>query len=510
MSCNDFDCLALYSCGTPSGIGTNPRTGRDKPGAIFAPFVQVGFSGPGSAEITVGNQSSPPDNHAVIKSFEYGFSEGAGVKLEIYDEEGSSLADFVNRLSKTVCNAGSDYKMNIDFGWIIEDCDGNITTEKASDYGNNLYFLPLKIEMAFESGKIKYTIEGTDLQDRISETSSSIAEGRDDAGIDLKTAIRNLFARSCPPFDPNNILFQDINGNEWDFANSVGGPNGPVAVWNPEQQNNLAAVRRWISNVTTENNKGIVMQWKPDAPQPTIVFLEDPNPAPDENTQCCQYNMGTYIVNGGNCSPVIQFSPQVNWTLSTGAGRGATTPGGSSAGSATPDDSEGDEGTIERSGIPYSGTIDQNMAMWLPHDQHARQTQRSDEAHTRATSFREIPQSINAELRIVGDPALAFPLGGAGLVGKSVSIVVINPFYVTSSGAGCDWLANPPCNEILSNKHWMIMGANHQIREGSYTTTLKLFLAVPGQQSNPNMTLGGNCGTISFPNANSQDQGEEQ
>ena len=55
-------------------------------------------------------------------------------------------------------------------------------------------------------------------------------------------------------------------------------------------------------------------------------------------------------------------------------------------------------------------------------------------------------------------------------------------------------------DNILSNKNWMIMGVNHQIKEGSYTTTLKLFLAVPGQQDEPGTTLGGNCGSVSFDN----------
>lgn len=490
MSSCDFECLSMYACGQPNKL---------PPGAVFGPFVEVGLAGDGT-QITVGNQSSPPDNHACIKSFEYGFSEGAGVKVEIYDEEGSKLSKFVNRLSKTVCNASSDYKMTVDFGWVITDCTGNVTVDKASDHGNKLYFLPLKIEVAFESGKIKYTIEGTDLQDRISETREDVARGTEDNTIDLKGAIRDMFRESCPHI--NDVRFEDVDGNEWNFKNSDGGPDGPRAVWNSDQQNGLATTRKWISSLMTENDKGIVFQWRPDVEEPCIVLLEDVNSAPDENDPCCKNNKGTYIVNGGNCTPVISFTPQINWTLSNGSGSGAINAGGASGNSQQAVGRE--NSNIERTGTAWTGATNSNENMWRPQDEIAPRSQAASAAQEAATRFREIPQAINAELKIMGDPALAFPLGGAGLVGKSVSIVVINPFYIRD----CEWLAEPACNDILSNKNWMIMGVNHQIKEGSYTTTLKLFLAVPGQQDEPGTTLGGNCGSVSFDNDRSPQDDE--
>ena len=36
------------------------------------------------------------------------------------------------------------------------------------------------------------------------------------------------------------------------------------------------------------------------------------------------------------------------------------------------------------------------------------------------------------------------------------------------------------CNELLTNKGWWILGADHQIREGRYVTTIKLALPAPG------------------------------
>jgi hypothetical protein len=496
MSSCEFDCLAQYQCGQVEQL---------PPGAIYGPWVQIGLSGEGT-NITVGNHSSPPDNHACIKSFEYGFSEGAGMKVEIYDEEGSRLSTFVNRISKTVCQAPNDYKLTVNFGWITVDCNGNTNIISTQNFGNTLYFLPLKIEVAFENGKIKYTIEGTDLQDRISETRVENARGTEDARVDLKTAIRELFADSCPKID--DIRFTDAEHPDapdgWHFKNSDGGPNGPRAVWTTDQQNAMATTRKWISPLLTENDKGVILQWKQDEDHPVLVLLEDPNPAPDENESCCENSIGTYIVNGGNCTPVLGFTPQINWALSSNAGSGGQQAGGASANNqqqvGRPDSN------IERVGTQTQWPVNQNDNMWRPQDLIVHRAQEANAAHEAANRFREVPQSINAELKLMGDPSLAFPLGGSGLVGKSVSLVVINPFYIQE----CEWIAQPPCNEMLSNKRWMIMGANHQIREGSYTTTLKLFLAVPNVDLEPGTPLGGpGCGRLTFDNDRSGGNDED-
>lgn len=502
MSC-EFDCLRTYSCSAPIEAGTVAIGGERYPGAVFAPWVQVGIEGEGT-NITVGNRSSPPDNHAIIKSFEYGFSEGAGVKIEIFDEEGSSLSTFVNRLSKTLCEATQDYKMSLDFGWIIQYCDGSIEMNRASDHGNRLWFLPLKIEMALENGKIKYTIEGTDLQDRVSENRLENNQGREDNMVDLKDAIRTMFRESCPHIE--DVRFEDKDGNEWNFKNSDGGQNGPRSVWTTDQQNALATTRKWIAPLMTENDKGVVFQWKPDEQQPCVVLLEDPNSAPDENDPCCDVHLATYIVNGGNCSPVLQFSPQVNWTLAANAGAGGQQAGGVSAGH---EKQEGRDGSnVERVGTQTQFPVNQNDVLWRGPEDIVGKAQDANAAHEAAVRFREVPSSITAELKIIGDPSLAFPLGGAGLIGRTVSIVVINPFYITG-GSACEWLASPPCNQILSNKRWMIQGANHQIREGSYTTTLKLFLEVPNVELNPGEPLGGRgCGTLTFDNDQAQNPGD--
>lgn len=492
-----LDCL-VYSCGNPK---------ESQPGAVFAPFAQIGFEGDEGDIITVGNRSHPNDNHAVIKSLEYGFSEGVGVKVEIIDEQGSSLGHFINRLSKTACNATSDYKMFVAFGWIIQDCNGNIGHDRTTDYGNYLYFLPLKVETSFDSGKIKYTIEGTDLQDRIAENRVENNRGTEDNKMDLKGAIQDMFENSCPPI--NDVRFQTRDGFPWEFKNSDGGPNGPKAVWTSDQQNSLATTRKWLAPLTTSNDKGVVFQWKPDERHPVLVLMEDPNPGPFENDPCCSRNIGTYVVNGGNIGNVLSFNPTFNWVLAANGGSGGNSGSATSGGGAEQVGRPGSK--IEKVGTQTQFPPNQNDNMWRPNNQIVPKAQEANTAHEAAVRLREIPSSISAEMKIMGDPSLAFPFGGQlGLTGRTVSIIAVNPFYVRGNGGNCEWLAQPSCNEILSNKKWMILGANHQIREGSYTTTLKLSLDVPNVELEPFNPLGGfGCSPAFFGNAISSEGGED-
>ena len=88
---------------------------------------------------------------------------------------------------------------------------------------------------------------------------------------------------------------------------------------------------------------------------------------------------------------------------------------------------------------------------------------------------------IRADMVIVGDPK--FPTQADGVIyGLFISIVFVNPFHlIADEEEPCgEWMANPPCNEFLSNKNWLIERVNHKIQDGTYTTTLGLWLAAPG------------------------------
>ena len=90
---------------------------------------------------------------------------------------------------------------------------------------------------------------------------------------------------------------------------------------------------------------------------------------------------------------------------------------------------------------------------------------------------------------IVGDPQIMRP--SLAINAKNVKIVFLNPFYVFSGGSCGDWLAAPACNEVLSNKAWIVKAIVHRISEGRFTTTLGLWLGSPGIDLDIGQPLGG-------------------
>lgn len=488
MSC-DVECLATYAC------NTNPELPLD--GAVFAPYVKLGFGGEGR-EITVGNLSSAPDHHAVIKSFEWGYTQGYGGKIEIFDEEGSNFKKAIERLNKTIALSPTDHaSVFVEWGWIITDCYGNTRMNITSQYGGIHYGMAKSISVAYEQGKIKYVLEIGDMHDRIAENRIEKNEGREDSKKPLKQAIRDLFRNNRPSITDVKFIRQD--GSPWCFNESDGGCEGPYSVWPADQQNALATVRKWIAPLTTDQGKGIVIFADPKIPESSVIFMEDPQPGPGEIVNCCDHNLGTYIVNGGKCSPVLSFSPTINWSLQSNAGSGGNAAGGMDGGTVKQTGRQG--ANVERVGIQASIAPDGHANMWRPQPQIVPKAQDANAAHEFAVRLFETPSSISAELKIIGDPSLSTPIGPNGFVTKNISIVVINPYHIVGGADACEWLAQPICNETLSNKNWRIESVNHQIKEGSYVTILKVVLDVPNEALPPGTPLGGaGCGTQTFDN----------
>jgi hypothetical protein len=475
MPC-EVNCLETSSCGL---LRTPPDDA-----AVWTPFVTITFAG---GTITVGNEASPPNNHGYIKSFEYGLSEGVGFKAEIVDEEGGTFSSFVDSLNKRILLAANEVQnCTADWGWIYTDCNNNLHTIKVSDFlgGKTLTFLPLSCETVMDGGKMRFTVTATNLGDRLIETRVFKVYR-----AHLKQAIRQLFLDNNPAIE---VAFIDIDGNEWNFSNEDGGPEGPFSAWTCDDQNALSIARKWITPLMTENKKGILIRYDPIGPR--IVFLEDPTQT--ENQNCCAKNIGTYIY-GGDCTNVLSFTPKYQWTLALNSGKGGQAGGPFRAGG---EEAKAEEG-IENVGIQTTGVADGNENMWRNPNDIGRKRLDAIAAHDRAAKLYEVGGMIEGELRIQGDPSLALPFGNAALTGSSVSIIVINPFYVKSDQSGCFWLAKPVCHPLLTNKNWMIMGVNHQISTGSYVTTLSVKLIAPNVNVPIGEPLGGTgCGGQSFEN----------
>lgn len=478
MPCT-VDCLSTYGCGAPIQADN---------GAVFAPYIKLEFGG--GRIITVGNASAPPDNHATISSFQYGFTPGSvgyGADFEIIDQGGVMYRRIIRALNKTITRAnGEVLGTHFDFGWIVKDCNGQTwMTTAQSLTGKKLHGMFTGVEQTYEGGKVKlkFRLEGP--QNRIPDVRHDDTEGDEDNKITLKDALRRLFEENQPNF--SSVEFKNKDDGELCFHERDGGCDGPLGAWPHNQQNPLAAARTWLSSVVTENDRGILILYDPDSSN--IVFQEDKNNP--QGGDCCGQTLGTYIVNGGNCSPVLEFNPTIKWPLGFIPGGGATPPGSASGAN---DDYVEPTREVQHAGTQTGPAVQQHEWMWRNPDDLSSRASEGNAAHMEANRLVEGPvPGFSAELKIYGDPSYCDPVK---LVAKTVAVIVINPFHLNDQ---CTWVTTSNCNAIMSNKKYLVQGVSHQITGGSFVTTLKLFLAQPNKDIDATEPLGGSgCGTETF------------
>ena len=297
------------------------------------------------------------------------------------------------------------------------------------------------------------------------DTRKDVPLGGDFNGqLTLKAALIKLFTEYDPKF--STVNFVDRNGKELQFADSPAdapgeGPREPHQV---NQLNQLAIARSWLENKVTIRGLGCTISQ--DVSSGAVVIQEDNRPYEAEQSP----PIATYIVGGGNCSPVLSFHPIITWNPGSIASSGAT-PGGGATGNNNafmkPDD------CIQKAGIQTTGTVQKQMLAWCNPDQAPDVTSRGIAAQIAANVIYEIPSmGWEAELKLIGDPSYYNPFN----VGfPTIAIVVINPFYIS----GGTWIVTSACNPLLSNSNYFLVGVDHQINGGSFITTLKVKLLTP-------------------------------
>lgn len=474
------DCLAKYSCAPGAPVVTVAD------GAVFEPYVKLRF---GAAIITGGNKSAPnndprlPGNNlASIRSFEYGSTGSGGssfgASFEIIDVGGTMYRQIIHAMNKTVANSKEDaLQTNFDFGWIVKRCDGSVYLDLASKYaGGEFYGFFSTVDVSFEGNTIKMKLELRSPNVQNPDSTQNDTEGEESNKIRLKQALINLFKDKQPSYQDVEFrsAYDDGRGGfkPLQFKNSDGGADGPLGTWPMNQQNALAAARTWLAPLQTINDNGVHLLFDPN--KYNLVVQEN-----KFSKVCCAKYIATYIVNGGNCSPVLEFNPTIKWPVT--GNKGAANP--SSASGSSKEVGNSTEG-IQKTGSQAQPSVQNHDWQWRSPNDLAAGAADGLSAQFEANILLEMPQQAS-QLKLWGDPAYN---NITNILGTTISIIVINPFYIGNYGGDCTWLTTSNCNSILSNKSYTVTGFNHQITSGSYVTILNV------QLDKPNVNLPADAG----------------
>lgn len=460
----------------------------------FSPFIWAKISD-GTSEITVGNNSYPGNpNKAAIKSIEIGFVDNPEGRLEIIDEEGGEFSVFLDGAVKCGESVGVGSKLYYKLGWVYTNCYGEKGPPSASPV---MQAEILSVKSNVSQGIIKFLITFGSSSPVVEQFRFDKNFGQEIGGKDmhLEDAIRQLAA--IPP--QINVLFaeKDEKG-EIKFVDSFDwethGKKGPKAAWHGDSQNKYSTIAKWIEPYRVKDGKkgkGVALIHDPSNSS-NLIILKDPSPDDDEKTS--EISIGTFIVNGGRCSSVLEFNPTMDYvsafgTLSSG---GSTNPLDSKSSVAEEVKTPNIQAKNKNIGSQKTITVTQS-SIYSDGKNATKETNKSQEQHLKASRLTGVnATAINAELRLVGltDPKFY----GVQIKDSNVSIVFILPNYISGGKAGesCgDFLKRTDCHPIFSNKAWKILGVNHAIQDASFVTTLKLVLPAPGLDISAGSTTGG-------------------
>jgi hypothetical protein len=431
----------------------------------LSPYVELDIAG----GIKVGNKSAPSfNNEAVIKSFEFGTSNGATAEIEILDEQGGTFDKTITAMASRLCDYSGDKVMAIKYGWTTTNCGGGGVPRLTAP----IYLVPKDLTVTYEGGKIKYKITAVDpMKVAASTTRLQWVFGTDDHPMKLKDALQQLMDKECPKI---KLKWYGKEGkpSNWDFKDE------PKSVWDGDNQNKLSSALKWMEYFVSENDRGVYASWDVTSKTPTMIFREGNIPdcykSDPEGT-----NSGTYIVNGGKNSNVISFSPSVSWPnwWQAEAGTGGNAGGGWTAGGQSVGAENPRSCPEATKGLGIQETLSwcrYALDTFGPKNAMAKMAwnQRLNATANKISGM----SPVEGELKIQGDPSEQF-YHPALVVGNKIHVVVINPFHLRDGQ--CEWLAEPICNSTFTSEEWQVMGCSHSIREGSFVTTLKIRLNPP-------------------------------
>lgn len=478
-------------------------------GHILGPYVIIDFVDQqhqgGGAAVTVSNRSSEatnPKHCAVIKSFELGYSDGTTCRVTIHDTQGGAFEEFMKHLVKDwMCLKKvqpASLLMKVWFGWVKNGCNVPLPSSVSPCY----YVMCDSIEANFSQGKMIFEITGKDVCHRMFEGGVEWQGGGEgQQAMHLLDAIDVLMKDTAAP-NVGKVSFKRMQrGNVMSapthpmFRGNTDEERrkGPKRKWDAKAQTKLEIVKRWLDECPSINGKGWQPQYDTTKPGGELVYWERTSPnCQNESDAFWDANcLGTYIVNGGKDSAVIEFNPKIRWDFSA-----LTSVGGqigsrkmnsmNTEGAKNPGHECMPRETVEGAGqIQMTGPSDAQIDA---EGENAERDAAEKDAEAKKTIRLQF-HGVEADLVIVGNPTICPP--SDAIMVKNITIVLINPFHLVPNGNQCgEWLSIPPCNHILSSKAWICRSITHRIEAGIFTTTIGVILPIPGVDAPSDLNLG--------------------
>lgn len=478
-------------------------------GAVLAPFVKVRIEASG-VEITVGNESSFANNNtAVIKDFEFGHSNGFECRFKVYDEQGGSFSRFMEHLMKDFkcLSPDNDYSMKINFGWILNYCDGASQVITSPDY----FLLLMGLNCSFSDGKFIYEVEAKDVLSVSFQAKHSKVYGGDAFinAVSIKEAIETMFQDPKYPPTVSSVRFLRPGKNKGGNCISVNRFNEPEEIEFKDKDfkgkfigNNLSKVDlalKWLADFLSDQNKAFVPMYNAEVEGGEVIFWETIKPGSNELVDWAGYSAGAFVVNGGKQSNVLQFNPKFKWvfpSLQNASGHMGVDP------------DRGDKIKPELTSSDVVQDSEEGSEMFIPDNERIMERDKpgdrklAAEARQKQMAAMQVfrlsdNMPIEAELVVLGDPLLSKP---SLCMLRNIHIKFINPYYLFGGSSkpngevNCgEWYVQGPggCNPILSNKAWLIQSIVHRISAGKFTTTFNVKLLAPGVDIDTGSPFGG-------------------
>jgi len=424
----------------------------------------------------------------------------------------------------------------INIGWIIKGCNGTITnytmkemnqsvsnsyqTEdgREQNSGPYIYGIFKKVDVSAENGVYKVTMTFVDGFSFNEETKLDKIWGSESMKQSFQSAIIAAAKFNCATRKDDSLQkvarISFRSNKPWYFDIKDGGKEGPKSVWNSWRQSLFPFLREISNYLLTSNRKGWWFAYdNGSCSEPTILMVEDRNPS------LCIGEKGiidgdgksfvTYIVNGGDCSPVIKFNPSFNAVPVQNDlkkdGQGNVTGsrekigvGGGGPGAldqepiqlldcATKFDKKDGKTLITKANRNNNNSANGIMAtvsgiaeamnfkspINITKDT-AESIYNQAKAEAGDGNAMNLFAPIKATLEIHGDPYWANSIN----LFKDcfIKIIFLNSYCIEKStnNGGCEFLQKPKCNSRFSGIY-KVGSAKHSISAGSYVTTLDVF-----------------------------------